>query len=121
MLNDRLEEMRQQLLAADTYGLEPNAIMKNFLDRIGLFSAYTSSLGGKYFAGISTAEAMGAKTVSRKLVSLANGCFMRWFVSGTMGVSVGCQGINDLPQHKARAFALGARMAEDIRQNRRYP
>lgn len=32
MLNDRLEEMRQQLLAADTYGLEPNAIMKNFLE-----------------------------------------------------------------------------------------
>lgn len=127
-LNDKLEEIRQKMLDADgiilgspTYGLEPNAIMKNFLDRIGLFSAYTSSLGGKYFAGISTAGAMGARSVSRKLVGIANGCFRRGFVSGTLGVSVGWKSIDDFPQYKARAHTLGARMAEDIRSARTHP
>ena len=57
-LRDKLYESDGIILASPSFGVQPDARMKNFLtDRIGMFTVYTSSLGGKYFAGISTAGA----------------------------------------------------------------
>ncbi|MFP4562660.1 MAG: TetR family transcriptional regulator [Spirochaetia bacterium] len=71
--NVDFEELKQKLYGSDgiifaspSYGIEPTARMKNFIkDRIGMFTVYTSSFGGKYFAGISTAGGIGAKQVAR--------------------------------------------------------
>jgi len=73
-IHDDVEELKQKLyqsdgivLASPSYGIMPTAIMKNFIvDRIGMFTAYTSGFGGKYFAGVSACDGIGAKKVAKK-------------------------------------------------------
>lgn len=73
-IHDDVEELKQKLyqsdgivLASPSYGIMPTAIMKNFIvDRIGMFTAYTSGFGGKYFAGVSACGGIGAKKVAKK-------------------------------------------------------
>jgi multimeric flavodoxin WrbA len=60
-IKDDMEELKMKLyqsdgiiLASPTYGMIMSSAMKNFIvDRIGMFTTYTSSLEGKYFVGIS--------------------------------------------------------------------
>ena len=58
------------ILGSPSYGIRPNAIMKNFLDRIGLFNAYAAMFGDKYIVGVSTAGGIGAKQVAKQLTDL---------------------------------------------------
>ena len=130
LIGDDLEEIRAKvaeadgiILASPSYGIEPTARMKNFLtDRLGLLSVYTSQLRGKYFIGISTAGAVGAGAVAKKLArTFATGFFGRAYASGTLGVSVGHGRPDPHGGAARRAHALGGRLAEDIRRGRRYP
>ena len=51
-----LREADGIILGAPTFGAAPNARMKNFLDRLGMFEYVTGSLGGRHLAAISTAS-----------------------------------------------------------------
>ncbi len=67
-LRRRLYESDGIVLASPSYGIKPTARMKNFIvDRIGMYTAYTSGLGGKYFVGVSTCGGIGAERVAREL------------------------------------------------------
>jgi multimeric flavodoxin WrbA len=127
-LPDDLESLKQKIAASDgiilgspTHGLAPNAIMKNFLDRIGMFSLYTGAWAGKYVVGIATAGGIGAKRVARHLTRFTDSVFGRGYVSGTFGVLRGWKRIEQYPEHLQRAYHLGQKLTEDIRQKRTYP
>lgn len=126
-LHDDLNDIRNSLYSADgvilgapAYGLAPNAIMKNFLDRFGLFTVYTSSMAGKYFVGISTAGAVGARRVARALCSMANGFFGRGYVSGFLGVARGWERAERDDKVAKAARGLGRRIVDDISRGRKY-
>jgi multimeric flavodoxin WrbA len=130
VLPDDMEALKAKLHAADgiifaspSYGIEPTARMKNFVtDRLGLLAVYTSALKGKYFAGISTAGAIGAGAVAKKLAhSFSTGFFGRGYVSGRLGVAVGDHRVDADGPTVTRARTLGRRLATDIRRGRRYP
>ncbi len=131
-LSDDFEEIRSKVYAADglvlgspTYGGGPSAIMKNFFDRLGLYTVFTSSLGGKYLVGISTASAMGAGAVAKKLTEVVGGAFgtlfARGYVSGSLGIARGGKRIEEQPKALEKARRLGERLVDDIRRGRRYP
>lgn len=109
------------ILCSPTFGAAPNAIMKNFIDRLGMYERFTSSMGGKYIAGISTAGSMGAKKVAKSLTCLArDGIFRRGYVSGVLGVSIGGGVANDVAT-LSMALDLGKKIARDIKSNKKYP
>lgn len=130
-LDDDFERVQALLQGADgiilgppTYGGAPNAIMKNLIDRLGLFERFTSaSFGGKYVLGISTANSAGAaKTVAKSLATwLTNGVFERGYVTGYLGASSGGKGLAAHPEALTKARALGQKLARDILRGRRYP
>lgn len=130
VIDDDVNELRQRLyesdglvLASPSYGIRPSARMKNFIvDRIGLFTAYTSSLGSKYFVGVSTCGGIGADRVARDLGNeFVSGFHRRGYLSGTIGVKLGEDRIEDRPQEMAQAYRLGQKLVHDIRTGRRYP
>lgn len=129
-INDDADELRQKLynsdgiiLATPSYGIMPSAIMKNFLvDRIGMFTTYTSSLGGKYFVGISTCGGVGAKKVAKDIVNhFTVGFHQRGYASGYLGIAVGYDRIESNPEAMKRAYKLGVKLAKDIVRQRKYP
>jgi multimeric flavodoxin WrbA len=122
-LKEKLYEADGVVFASPSYGIEPTARMKNFItDRLGLYAVYTSALREKYFAGISTAGAIGAGTVAKKLArTFSTGFFGRGYVSGWLGVSVGNGEVSDSGPAIDRARELGRKMARDIARRRRYP
>jgi multimeric flavodoxin WrbA len=112
------------ILSSPTYGEAPNAIMKNLLDRLGLFERFTSAtFGGKYVVGISTARSAGAaKKVARDLTGLlTNGVFERGYITGFLGASSGANGVENNPIALRKARALGRKLARDIRSGKGYP
>ncbi|GAK50915.1 flavin reductase [Candidatus Moduliflexus flocculans] len=128
-LQDDFEQLKQRLYKADgvilgspTYAASPNAIMKNFIERMGMFERFTSAgFGGKYVVGMSTAGSMGAKKVANDLTELVKGSVIRrGYVSGTLGVSVKGGTVNDIPNALTQAHALGKRLAQDIRSKKSY-
>lgn len=130
ILNDDLNGLKEKLyssdgivLASPSYGLAPTARMKNFIvDRIGMFTAYTSGLAGKYFVGVSTAGGIGAKKVAKELAEhFIVGFHARGFLTGHIGVLVGNDGIEKQPDALRRAYRMGQKMYSDIRTGRRYP
>ena len=128
---DDFEAIRKQLadahgiiLSSPTYGAAPSARMKNVFDRLGLFEYFTScSFGGKYVAGISTANSAGtARKVARGLAYLpTNGVFQRGYVSGFLGASSRGKGVAADPETLRKARELGRKLAQDIQSGRRYP
>lgn len=130
-LSDGFNELREQLYEADgiiwgspTYAGAPNAIMKNFIDRLGMYEMSTSSLGGKYMAGIASASSDGAaKKVAKSLSRFGvGGTFMRSYSVGCLGV--GFRGGRRAEKDEtllARARRLGAKVADDIKTAKRYP
>jgi len=125
---DDFESVRETLLDADglvfgspTYGLQPNAPMKNLFDRLGMFSVYTSAFADKYVVGISTAGGFGAKRVAKRLTTIVSGMFGSSAVSGTLGVLRGWNRIEEKPEALAKARELGRKLVADIRRGRRYP
>ena len=117
-LREKLVEADGLILSSPTYGLAPNARMKNFSDRIGMHSVYRSLLGDKYVAGIATAGAVGARRTARTLTSIADGFHRNGRVSGILGVPVGH---GDAAAALPEAHNLGRRMVNDIRTQRKYP
>jgi multimeric flavodoxin WrbA len=129
-MNDDAMALREKLFASDgiilaspSCGIQPNARFKNFFThRIGMYTVYTSSLGGKYFAGISTAGGVGARSVARRLAqSHAVGFFRRAYASGYLGVHRGTGRVELVQGAMARARRLGRRLVRDISRQRTYP
>ncbi len=130
-LADRFNELREQLYLADgiiwgtpTYAAAPNAIMKNLIDRLGIFEVATSSLGGKYMAGIASANSAGAaKKIAKGLARFGiGGTFMRSYASAYLGA--GCRGGRRAENDEkllAQARRLGAKVAADIQTKKAYP
>jgi multimeric flavodoxin WrbA len=112
------------ILSSPTYGEAPNAVMKNLLDRLGLFERFTSAtFGGKYVVGLSTARsAAAAKKVAKGLAGLlTNGVFERGFIAGFLGASSGANGVESNLEGLRRARALGRKLVRGIRSGKTYP
>jgi multimeric flavodoxin WrbA len=128
-IQDDFPALREKILNANgivisspCYGLAPTACMKAFLDRIGMYNAYTSQLGGKYVISISSAGAMGAKKVAKGLAGpIANGVFKRGFISGYLSVNAAYASTCTNPEQLKQAYLLGQKIANDIRDRKRYP
>ncbi len=129
-LPDDFESLRKILNEADglvfgapTFGSAPNARMKNFLDRFGLFEYFTASLGGKYLAAISTASRPSAARKTAAMIPhlLTGGIFKRGFVSGVMGAKAKPKGNPVDDRDLKSASELGRRLALDVASARRYP
>jgi multimeric flavodoxin WrbA len=130
-LPDGFNGLRDQLYAADgiiwgapTYAGAPNAIMKNLIDRLGMYEMSTSSLGGKYMAGIASASAQGAaKKVAKGLSRFGiGGTFMRSYSVGYLGA--GFKGGRRAEKDEAlllKARRLGAKVADSISSKKFYP
>jgi multimeric flavodoxin WrbA len=128
---DGFNELRDMLYEADgiiwgspTYAEAPNAIMKNFIDRLGMYEVSTSSLGGKYMAGIASASsASAAKRVAKTLSRFGiRGTFLRSYCVGYLGAGFkGGRQANRDEALLAKAAKLGANVALAIRTKRRYP
>lgn len=134
-INDDFETLKTKIYKADgiilaspTYGRMPNARMKNFFwDRLGMFTVYTSSLGGKYFLGFSAAGGIGAKKVAKFLAySGTFGFFKKAYASGYLGVLVGSKDfksmnrIEDFPDELIKAYKLGEKIVDDFNKKKKY-
>ena len=128
--SDGFNELRNRLYQADgiiwgspTYAGAPNAIMKNFIDRLGMYEMSTSSLGGKYMAGISSASAAGAANkVARALSGFGvGGTFQRSYRVGALGAGFrgGRQAQKDV-KLLAKAEKLGIKLARAIKDQKSY-
>ena len=116
-----LEEAQGVILSTPAYAEQPNARLKNLLDRLGQLAFLTSFFGGKYLAGIVTAS-RSPKGALKQVMALARGSvFQRARVSGSLGVALGGRHVRDMPEALEKARALGRRMVEDIRRGRSYP
>ena len=112
------------ILSSPTYAAAPNAIMKNFIDRLGLFEYMTSSIfGGKYIATISTAKSFGANKTVKYLTSVpSGGVLKKAFISGTLGVTLrGGKKANEFPGFMHKASLLGKRFIKDYESGKAYP
>lgn len=128
---DDFEPLKAQLIAADgiilsspTYVGGCSAMMKRFLERIGMFERFTSSVaGGKYFAAVSTGKIMGANKVADYLVGLGRDSAMqRAYVSGAFGIILrGGKTAAERPEVMEKARALGKKIARDVKQKSAYP
>lgn len=122
MIFDKLLAADGIIISSPTYGLAPIACMKALLDRLGMYNAYTSALGGKYVISISSAGAMGAKTVAKNLAGLvANGVFRRGYISGLLAVNAGHAQTCEDQRLLNKAYMLGQKIADDIAGKRRHP
>lgn len=133
-LKDDFEQLRSIVYEADglifgspTYGATFNACLKGFLERLGTYTLFTSQMGGKYVAGVSTANGENAarKTAKGIVQMYAVGFFKRTYITGTMGVGTMNKGVRTNAWENAAAMgeakALGAKVAEDIRSQNAYP
>lgn len=112
------------ILGAPTFGSAPNARMKNFMDRFGLFEFFTASLGGKHLAAISTASmgaGAGRKVAAQMAKMFTSGVFLRGYVSGVLGVKARGEGIDGDAKALKRAEELGRKLASDIEHRRSHP
>lgn len=122
-LRDILYESDGIVLVSPAYGMMPTARMKNFMvDRIGMYTAYTSGLGGKYFVGLSTAGGVGANKVARSLADhFLAGFHQRSYLSGYMFAHVGHEDIRRRPEWEIEARRLGRKLYSDIQFKKKYP
>ncbi len=121
-LREMLCEADGIILSSPTYGPGMCARMKNLVDRLGQYAFLTSTFGGKYVIGISTASGFGASKIAAQLAStIRDSVFRRAYVTGTLAVTLRGRHVSAMPTILRKARALGSRMAGDIRQGRRYP
>ncbi|TCL58796.1 multimeric flavodoxin WrbA [Hydrogenispora ethanolica] len=110
------------ILGSPTYAGSFNAVMQTLFERLGMYERLTSSLGGKYLAGVSSCSGMGAAAVARRMVRLmSGGIFGRGYESGTLGVPLRGREAAALPKPLRRARNLGGKLVRDIRRGRRFP
>lgn len=124
-IKDKLNDADGIILCAPTFCGTYNGVMKNFIDRLGLYERFTSSLGDKYVVSISTAgDSRAAKKTAKELANLlTTGIFARGYVSGSMGVSSRLEAdgtyANQIKSLNS-AHLLGANLAKDIKRHKRY-
>lgn len=131
IINDNFESIKSKLYEADgiilcspTYCGSYNAVMKNFIDRLGLYERFTSSLGDKYVCSISTAgDGRLAKQTAASLAKLlTSGVFQRGYISGAVGISARFDDIDN--SDKANQFEavekLSKKLVDDIKTNKKY-
>jgi multimeric flavodoxin WrbA len=130
IINDDVNMLKQKLynadgivLASPSYGIMESARMKNFItDRIGMFTAYTSSLGRKYFVGVSTCGGIGAKTVAKNMANhFTSGFHQRGFMTGYIGAAIGNDRIETKQKEMEKAYKLGIKLVNDIKTGKKYP
>jgi multimeric flavodoxin WrbA len=110
------------ILSTPTYGGGPNAMIKRFIERLGMYERFTSSLGGKYVIGISTCSSTGAGRVARNLVLLvSNGIFKRGYISGVLSVGLRGRKITENITALKKAHKLGRKIVSDIKNGTKYP
>ena len=110
------------VLSSPNYANGPCARLRNLIDRLGQFAFLTSSFGGKYVVGLSTAGSFGAPKVAGQLAALIrDSVFRRGYVSGTLGVHMRGKHVSEMPQALDKARELGRKLADDIRLGRRFP
>ncbi len=132
-LPDDFESLRKIVYEADglivgspTYASSYNAILKNFGERMGMLTLFTSSFGGKYAIGMSTANGKAARKTAKEITGMFKmGFFQRAYITGTLGVGILSRGkqrnIADNPAALAQARVLGAKIAKDIKTKNPYP
>jgi multimeric flavodoxin WrbA len=122
-LKQRLDEADGVILGSPTYEASPNAMMKRFSERFGLFERMTSEVfGGKYVVGISTCGGAGAKGVANDLAkSVESSVFQRGYTSGTLGVALGPNSIAEDTKSLHQARELGKKIVRDIQRGATYP
>jgi len=125
VLDDDLNILRGKLEAADgiimsspTYAITPNALMMNFLQRIGIYAVYRSSLSDKYVIGISTSGAIGADKVAKYLTEITDGLFEVGYRCGYLGARIGEGNIDEDDLNKAQE--LGKKLVQAIKTQKRY-
>lgn len=106
------------IMSAPTYGLLPNAMMLNFMQRAGMYNVYRSAFRGKYIIGISTAGGIGAKKTARYLSGFLDGLFASGLKVGALGVLID-HGTADKYLNKARN--LGKKLVNAIESQKKYP
>lgn len=121
-VRDLLVEADGIILCSPTYGAGMSARMKNLFDRLGQYAWLTSSLGGKYVAGIATAGSFGAKKVARDMAAcVQQSVFRRGYITGTLGVALRGKTAASNPGALAAAARLGRTMAAAVTAKKKYP
>ena len=123
LLRQRLYDSDGIVFASPSYGMMPTARMKNFLvDRIGMYTAYVSGLGGKYFVGISTCGGIGGKKVAKDLAGqFVTGFHRRGYRTGYLGIKLGYDRVENRAEALEEAYKLGCKLVHDIESSRKYP
>jgi multimeric flavodoxin WrbA len=117
-LRNKLEKVDGIIISSPTYGLNPNALMMNFIQRIGIYAVYRSSLAKKYIVGISTAGAIGSKKVAKSLTDITDGLFEVGYRTGNLGAKIGEGNIDEKDLNKAQE--LGKKLVQDIKTQKKY-
>ncbi|MBY9005269.1 MAG: flavodoxin family protein [Candidatus Lokiarchaeota archaeon] len=119
LIREKLESCHGIVISSPTYGIAPNGMMMNFIQRIGIYSVYRSSLAGKYIIGIATAGAIGAKKVAKYLTEITDGLFDLGYRTGVLGAKLGHE--NNMKQKdRKRAYKLGSKLIDDIKNKKKY-
>jgi multimeric flavodoxin WrbA len=130
ILSDDFDLLRSKLAAADgivfgspNYAFSPNAMMKRFLERLGMLEYLTSSVvGGKHVVAVSTAGGQGARKVTAYLTGVAkNGVFQRAYVTGQVTTAAGRIPAAENKAVVDRALKMGMKLAQDIASGHTYP
>jgi multimeric flavodoxin WrbA len=130
IIDDDVNALKQKLyksdgivLASPSYGVMESALMKNFLvDRIGMYTVYTSGLAGKYFVGVSTCGGIGAETVAKNLAKhYIVGFHKRGYMTGHIGAKVGYGTVATNIGIMEKAYEMGKKLVKDIEKKRKYP
>jgi len=121
-VREMMREADGIILSSPNYANGPCARLRNLIDRLGQYAFLTSSFGGKYVVGLSTAGSFGAAKVARQLAALIrDSVFRRGYVSGTLGVHMRGKHVSAMPQALGKARQLGRKIASDISSGRRFP
>lgn len=129
-LQDDYEDVRAKIMEADgivisspTYAAAPGAILKNLIDRLGVFEYSTSAVfGGKYVISVSTAASFGAKNVTDYLAGVAGSSLMRkGYITGKLAVHLKSKTVKEMPDVMEKALLLGKKITDDIQKGKSYP
>ena len=121
-MNDDLNFIRDKILESDgvvfstpSYGLAPNAMMMNFLQRFGLWAVYRSALGSKYIASIASVGGIGGKRAAKYILAGMDGLFIK---TRKVGMVISKEGT--LEKSKVKVRKLAKKMVNDIARNKKY-
>ena len=124
MLKDKLSNADGIILGSPNYAFSPNAMMKRFIERFGMFEYMTSSVfGGKYVVTLATTGGQGAQRVADYLAGIPrDGVFQRAYISGILTASntVNTR-VKENKKALRKAFQTGQKMVSDIKSNNSYP